>query len=175
MHRIHNMMFFENYYAFFSWYAHPVRVPIGLKSTLIRHAYSPVYRTLNRKCCGRYAANQRCPAHVQYLKDPLLCLTRLKNCEFFVKFLVLQDNRFSVNALYQHVRSEWIREKSLLPRNITLLLWIGDINEKNKVDVRRPHPARVNAHKFCMGGQRSRSPQARTPQSWAQPTRPPSA
>jgi hypothetical protein len=38
MHRIHNIMFFENYYALFSWYAHPVRVPIGLKSTLIQDA-----------------------------------------------------------------------------------------------------------------------------------------
>jgi hypothetical protein len=63
-----------------------------------------------------------------------------------------------MNALYQHGRSERILEKITSAGNITLPLWIGDINEKNKVDVRRAHPARVNAHKPCMGGERSRSP-----------------
>ena len=78
MHRIHNIMFFENYYAFFSWYAHPLRVPIGLKSTLIQDAtlkwidvsgnatpYFPVYRILTVNAveiCGEL----RCPAHVPF-------------------------------------------------------------------------------------------------------------
>jgi hypothetical protein len=72
----------------------------------------------------RINAVQPMPFSTQYLK-PRFFLDALEEYEFFVKFLVLQDNRSSVYALYEHVRSEWILDKSLLPRNITLLLWIG--------------------------------------------------